>query len=413
MIDGDLNQPLPGANVTLKGTSVGTSADFDGKFTLNVSQNSGTLVITYIGFIRKEVAFTLSGGKANVGRITLQPDAQELEGVVVTGIMDVARDRQTPVAVSTIKATEIQEKLGSQEFPEILKSTPSVYTTKQGGGFGDSRINIRGFDQRNTAVMINGMPINDMENGWVYWSNWAGLSDVTSAMQVQRGLGSSKLAISSVGGTINVITKSADKKEGGSVSTSVGNDNYLKMMTSYNTGLMDNGLSVSALMSRTAGDGYVDGTAFEGYNYFLAIGYNPNDKHSLQLMTTGAPQWHHQRSFAPSLNDYINFNDGVNPDRKYNADWGYLDGKEFSMVRNFYHKPVASLNWDWNISDKSILSTVIYASWGRGGGTGEIGTIQGRRSYDSRLKTENGLVDLELIRAYNTGQTVVGLMELY
>lgn len=57
------------------------------------------------------------------------------------------------------------------------------------------------------------------------------------------------------------------------------------MMTSYNTGLMDNGLSVSALMSRTAGDGYVDGTAFEGYNYFLAIGYNPNDKHSLQLMT--------------------------------------------------------------------------------------------------------------------------------
>lgn len=90
---------------------------------------------------------------------------------------------------------------------------------------------------------------------------------------------------------------------------------------------MDNGLSVSALMSRTAGDGYVDGTAFEGYNYFLAIGYNPNDKHSLQLMTTGAPQWHHQRSFAPSLNDYINFNDGVNPDRKYNADWGYLDGK--------------------------------------------------------------------------------------
>lgn len=137
---------------------------------------------------------------------------QELEGVVVTGIRDVARDRQTPVAVSTIKATEIQEKLGSQEFPEILKSTPSVYTTKQGGGFGDSRINIRGFDQRNTAVMINGMPINDMENGWVYWSNWAGLSDVTSAMQVQRGLGSSKLAISSVGGTINVITKSAGQK---------------------------------------------------------------------------------------------------------------------------------------------------------------------------------------------------------
>ena len=65
--------------------------------------------------------------------------------------------------------------------------------------------------------MINGVPVNDMENASVYWSNWAGLSDVTSAMQVQRGLGSSKLAIASVGGTINVITKSSDMKE-------VGND---------------------------------------------------------------------------------------------------------------------------------------------------------------------------------------------
>ena len=67
--------------------------------------------------------------------------------------------------------------------------------------------------------MVNGMPVNDMENSSVYWSNWAGLSDVTSAMQVQRGLGSSKLAIASVGGTINILTKSSDRKEGGSVSS--------------------------------------------------------------------------------------------------------------------------------------------------------------------------------------------------
>ena len=116
--------------------------------------------------------------------------------------------------------------MGTQEFPEILANTPSVYATKAGGGFGDSRINIRGFDQRNIAIMVNGMPVNDMENGAVYWSNWAGLSDVTSAMQVQRGLGSSKLAISSVGGTINVLTRTADMKEGGTILTGFGNANY-------------------------------------------------------------------------------------------------------------------------------------------------------------------------------------------
>ena len=121
--------------------------------------------------------------------------------------------------------------------------------------------------------MINGVPVNDMENGNGYTGlTGLGLSDVTSAMQVQRGLGSSKLAISSVGGTINILTQTSNKPEGGTVSTSVGNDNYLKTLVSYNTGMLDNGLSASILLSRTAGDGYTDGTAFEGYNYYLALG---------------------------------------------------------------------------------------------------------------------------------------------
>src|SRR5690606_13965672 len=172
VLDAELGEPLPGANILVKGTTNGTTTDFDGNFILNVSQNTGTLVISYIGFLRKEVSFTISGDTANVGSVSLDADAQELEGVVVvgTGIIDLARDRETPVAVSTIKASEIALKAGNQEFPEILKSTPSVYTTKSGGGFGDSRINIRGFNQSNTAFLINGQPINGMEDGNMYWS---------------------------------------------------------------------------------------------------------------------------------------------------------------------------------------------------------------------------------------------------
>ena len=74
----------------------------------------------------------------------------------------------------------------------VLKSTPSIYVTKTGGGFGDSRVALRGFDTDNIGVLINGVPVNGMENGKVYWSNWSGLSDVTKYMQVQRGLGASK-----------------------------------------------------------------------------------------------------------------------------------------------------------------------------------------------------------------------------
>ena len=415
VFDAESNAPLPGANILEAKTSNGTTTDFDGKFSVKVSNLTGTINISYVGFGSKNIAFDVTNGDQDLGTISLDLD-NSLEEIVITGVLDIAKDRETPVAVSTIKASEIQEKLGSQELPEILNNTPSVYATRQGGGFGDARINIRGFDQENTAVLINGIPINDMENGAVYWSNWAGLSDVTTAMQVQRGLGSSKLAISSVGGTINVVTRSADRKEGGFISTAVGNNDYLKTVMSYSTGVNEKGWSSSYLFSRTAGDGYVDGTSFEGYNYFIGVGYKPNDKHDFNFTLTGAPQQHNQRSFAPSIKDYIKYGNGVDPRIKYNSDWGTRGGKEFTFGGNFYHKPITSLNWDWNINDKATLSSSLYASFGRGGSIGSIGQIKANdgpntrssRSFSSALKTPNGLIRVDDIISYNSGGNIAG-----
>jgi hypothetical protein len=396
---------LPGANIVIKGTKIAVSTDFDGKFSINTTANSGELVISFIGYKSKTVKFN---GTASVGTVALVADDNQLQEIVVrSSVVDVAKDRKTPVAVSTIKAAEIQEKLGSQEFPEILANTPSVYATKSGGGFGDSRINIRGFDQRNIAVLINGVPVNDMENSAVYWSNWAGLSDVTSAMQVQRGLGSSKLAISSVGGTINIVTRSADMKEGGSVSVGVANDNYLKKAFSYSTGVMKNGLSTSILLSQTSGDGYIDGTKFEGGNYFIGIGYKINPKHDVEFTITGAPQWHNQRSTAPTIAQFIKYGSNGEPNRRYNNDWGILNGKEYNFRTNFYHKPIASINWDYKINDKTKLSTVVYGSWGRGGGSNGAGAIRGNRFFNDNLRLPNGIINVDLINAWNSGKSVV------
>ena len=405
----DGQNSLPGANVAIKGSKIGTTADFDGKFTVNTTTTSGEVVISFIGYDAKTIKFTVSnGGTTDLGTIVLTNNSSELNEVVVTsGVIDIAKDRKTPVAVSTIKAAEIQQKLGTQEFPEILKNTPSVYVTKQGGGFGDSRINIRGFDQKNIAVMVNGVPVNDMENSSVYWSNWAGLSDVTSAMQVQRGLGSSKLAISSVGGTINVVTKTSDMAEGGSFASSFGNANYLKVQGSYNTGLMKNGFSASVLLSSTQGDGYIDGTKFEGQNYYIAFGYKPNAKHDIQFSFTGAPQWHNQRSTWITIATYQKYGSVDKPNTKYNSDWGTLNGEEFNMKRNFYHKPIGSINWDWKINETTKLSTIFYGSWGRGGGTSGAGGARGNNYLSDAFRTANGLVDYDKIVAWNSGQTIM------
>ena len=126
----DANGPVPGANVLEKGTSNGTTTDFDGKFSLKVQEGKGVLQITFVGMIASDFAFTAASGEnIDAGIISLSSDANVLEEVVITGTIDLAKDRETPVAVSTIRAIDIQQNLGTQELPEILNLTPSVYAT--------------------------------------------------------------------------------------------------------------------------------------------------------------------------------------------------------------------------------------------------------------------------------------------
>jgi len=357
----ETNQSLPGASVVVKGTTNGTSTDFDGKFTLQAESASGTVVVSFIGYKSKEVSF--SSSKANIGTVQLEEDSV-LDEIVITAT-SFAIDRKTPVAVSTVKAADIEAKLGTQEFPEILKSTPGVYATKAGGGYGDSRINLRGFSSANVAVMINGVPVNDMENGAVYWSNWAGLSDVTSAMQVQRGLGASKVAVPSIGGTINIISKSSDAEQGGNVKMSTGNNGYQKYGMTLSTGLMDNGLAVTASAAKISGDGYVDGLQFSGVNYFLNVSKIINDNHKLSFNVIGAKQTHGQRFNRTTIAGNRATEQGG---QRFNLDWGYRNGQVENSSFNFYHKPQVSLNHDWVISDRTYLTTVAYVSYGSGGG---------------------------------------------
>ncbi len=366
IVDADTQEPLIGAAVYLQDDKgVGTITRLDGSFQMQLENGSYDLVFSYLGYIDLEKTIEVSGD-TDLGRIELKSSSVGI--VEVSIVASVATDRKTPVALSSIKADLIEEKLGTQEFPEILKSTPGIYASKQGGGFGDSRVNVRGFDMRNTAVMFNGIPVNDMENGWVYWSNWAGLSDVTRTMQIQRGLGASRLSIGSVGGTINILTKTTDAQKGGTIYTGVGNNGYNKQSVSVSTGQTEDNWAVTFLGARQSGQGWADATSFEGWSYFINIS-KQWDRHMLSFVATGAPQEHGQRRTRQYISTVKDPNKGL----RYNSDWGYKNGQQTNLNTNFYHKPQMSLSHYFTVNDKLNLSNTLYASFGTGGGTGEYG----------------------------------------
>lgn len=387
VVDGSTNEPLIGANVSIKGTTDGTFTGLDGSFSFSSNASSGDVVlVSYIGY--EDLELSNSG---DLGMVKMNSLNISLDEVRVTA--DYGIDRKTPTTFSNVSTRYVEEYAGTQEVPELLKMTPGVYTTKEGGGVGDSRVYIRGFAQENITVMINGVPVNDMENGRVFWSNWNGLGDVTSAMQVVRGLGASKLAIGSIGGTINIITKSIDSKKGGSYLQQISDYGQFKETVSYNTGRMNNDWAISLLYSRTDGNGYVDGTYVNANTYFLSITKEFNENNSLVLTAIGAPQKHGQRD------QYLTPDEVDQYGHKYNRDWGYLNGEELNGRNNYYHKPHIVLNHYYNINDNTSLNTSVYASYGKGGGSGPLGSYG--RYYGNQDRTADGLINWDAVVADN------------
>jgi hypothetical protein len=389
---------LIGAAILVK-TGVGTVADLDGNYTIKLPKGEYNLVVSMLGYTSFKQKIKLFTNK----KLDIKLENSVLNEVEI--VANVAQVRETPVAFSSITAAKIQEELGGRDISMIANTTPGAYASAGGGGAGDSRVTIRGFSQNFVAVMVDGVPVNDMENGAVYWSNWAGLKDITKSMQIQRGLGATKLAVASVGGTMNFITNGIESKQQTVVKKEWGNNGYNLIGMSYNSGLINNKWGITLAGTYNESNGWAEQTWNKAYSYFAKIQYMPNSRHIISFGINGAPQSHGQRTsmmpIAVYSKDYAK-KLGVNSDSvirsiqssntkyttltqgdrslRWNPDQALLNGSTINDRVNVYNKPLLSLNHFWKISEKTTLSTVVYASFGSGGGTGYTPTITNRDS---------------------------------
>lgn len=400
----------------------GTATDFEGSYSLELDYGTYDVEFSYVGYKSTTKTVTISK-KSTLLNVSLNTEMLNEAQIVA----DVARERETPVAFTNILPAKLDQELASQDLPMILNSTPGVYATQQGGGDGDARVTIRGFDQNNIAVMLDGVPVNDMENGWVYWSNWFGLDAVTQSMQVQRGLGASKIAIPSVGGTINIITKGIDAKKGVKLKQEVGSFGFARTTLGLTSGRMKNGWGVTAAGSFKRGDGWFDQGFTKGWFYYLKVEKQIGN-HVISLSGMGAPQSHGQRSYKSRIGtfdaDYAE-SIGIDPEEaqaqgdygiEYNQHWGtynediyFQDGDDLRVLNgplktlnsrvNYYHKPQFSLRDFWSVNDNLYVSNIAYVSVGSGGGTGlntgvdpltDNGTVDFQTMYHNNMVDFNG-----------------------
>lgn len=440
--DNGTGETLIGATV-IYAPGKGTTTDIDGKYTLTIPHGEYTLNVSYLNYEDKNTPIVIEKSYSNLDFNLVSKTLREIEVVA-----DLAVARETPVAFSNITSLQITKELGVSDLPLLLNTTPGVYVSPTGGGDGGPRVSIRGFQDRNITVMIDGIPINNMDNGNVFWANTFGLDAVLANMQVQRGMTSSRLAIPAIGGTINYITKSIENKPSFFVRQDAGTFSTLRTTLGYNSGRLKNGWGFSAAGAFRKSDGYAVEQFKEEYFYsfkvqkeigkhivsFSAMGspvkygvrqdrqkiavydkeyarglfkgneelynrlsnYSVADNQGRGNVTTFAPRdslgelygWTLQdyRDIA-SENDFIDTTGVISKGFRYNNHWGHLNGSVLNERVRDYHKPIFTLRDFWNISDKVYLSNVVYYSSGRGGGTSRVPSL-GFGDYDDELQVD-------------------------
>lgn len=278
-------------------------------------------------------------------------------------------ETNTPVFVTTLDDGE-NSSGSAGNISGLLQSSRDVFAATAGFNFSAARFRIRGYQSDKTMILLNGIPMNDLETGRGTWYRWGGLNDVTRYSETKNWLTDNPYHFGGIGGYSNIDSKATGVRKGSRLSYASTNRAYShRLMYTIGTGMQKNGWAFAmSLSTRYSQEGYVEGTFYQAYSYFLAAEKKINASHSLNLSILGAPTLRGKSSI--SVNEAYE----LTGDPFYNSYWGYQtkpDGsrtKRNSRVADS-HMPIIALSHEWKTSEKSRLKTSVYSSFGKYGQT--------------------------------------------
>lgn len=354
--DAETQLALEGVLVSVSNTNQKTVTNQDGYFEINnlkAGEQSFQIELDAYESISQKVV--LKDKMTNLGTISLKvADAAQ------------AAPKEDVIPIVILSENELtEEDISNQNISGLLSASRDVFVTTAAFNLGAARFRIRGYDSENTSVLLNGLPMNDLENGRVFWSAWAGLNDVTRNQEISLGLNPTDFTFGGIGGATNIDTRASRQRRQFRVAYSSSNRTYTnRVMATYSTGLLNNGWAFSLSGSRRwAQEGYVEGTFYDAWSYFASVDKVFNKDHQLNFTFLGAPNKRGRQAAATQeLYDLAGTN-------YYNPNWGFQNGeKRNSRVSNI-HQPIAMLRYDWKISDQSNLTLATSYQFGRNGST--------------------------------------------
>ena len=347
VLNSETKQPLSGASITLKNTSLSINSTTDGSFKIS-GLKSGTYVlqVSYVGFQTQEIY--VATGNAPY-QIILQRSVFLSDEVIVSAT------RANANAATTLKNLDkaaIEKNNFGQDLPYLLNQTPSaVVFSDAGAGVGYTGLRIRGSDATRINVTVNGIPINDTESQGMYWVNMPDFASSVDNVQIQRGVGTSTNGAGAFGASLNIQTNTRQDTAYTEINTSAGSYQTLKNTFKIGTGLINGKFSFDGRLSRIVSDGYIDRASSDLKSYFATGAYY--GKNSLLRINafSGKEKTYQAWGGVPQ--------DSLVSNRRYNS-FTY-DNQTDNYLQSHYQ-----LLFSQNITKKLIFNSALHYTKGAG-----------------------------------------------
>jgi len=345
--DSDTDTPVQDVRVRLLGTTFETLSNAGGEFTLEgVPDGKFTLEFSIVGYqtITQEVSLPEN---SQVPVVSLRREV-------------VADNGSQEFSEVVISADDLDSDNMDQAISGLLQSSQDAFNSAVSYTFSPASFKIRGYDSDYSLLYMNGVPVNDPEIGFASWSSWGGLNDVVRSRESRNGFLPTNFSFGGLGGATNLNVRASQQRVGTRLSYAATNRTYNnRIMFTHSTGVMENGVSFTISGSRRwAEEGYVDGTNYDAWAYFIGIEKKFNSQHSVAFTTYNAPT---KRGMQGVSTEEAKNLAGSS---YYNPNWGYQNGEKRNSRVRFQQEPTFILNHYWNMLPNLAFTTTAGYSFG-------------------------------------------------
>ena len=358
--DKSSGEPLPGAHIMLKGSSLSATADVNGIFQLkNLKAGNIKLKVSYIGYASAIQMVDLQADQTINFQLSYTAVMSEEVIVQATRVQ-----KSSPTAYSVLARDQIEESNIGQDLPYILQLTPSVVThSDAGAGVGYTGIRIRGTDLTGINVTMNGVPVNDPESHTVYFVDLPDLASSTDNIQIQRGVGSSTNGSAAFGASINIQTTTLNPDPYAEINSAAGSFNTFKNTVRFGSGLLNGKWAFDGRVSSVQSDGYIDRGWSDLKSFYISGGYFGEKSVLKAIVTSGWEKTYQAWDGTPK--DSLKTNRTYNPaGAMYDEDGslrGYYDNHTDNYQQTYYQ-----LHFAHRFSKKLNLSSAAFYTKGKG-----------------------------------------------